>query len=301
MKTVVPNYYNEFSCVASACRHSCCTGWEIDIDPDTYSLYCGIGGELGERLHKNIAVEDGQPYFVLDSNERCPFLNQSGLCDIILTCGEESLCDICADHPRFRNFFSDRTEIGLGLCCEAAAELIINFEKPFELMVLEDDGFVEALNEEEKEILELRNLALKIAADSKHNFAERVNVLCEKFNVKTDEKSPELWAQHLSSLERLDPQWDSCLDFISRNTVMKASLTNEKSAENLLCYFIYRHLSSALNKEEAQSLIAFAMFSCRVIFTLSAFVPLEEAARMYSAEIEYSDENINSVLNLLCN
>ena len=128
MKIVVPNYYKEFQCIASACRHSCCIGWEIDIDSATYSYYGSIGGDIGERLKECTAVNDGQAHFILDKNERCPFLNCNGLCDIITECGEESLCDICADHPRFRNFFSDRTEIGLGLCCEAAAKLILGFD-----------------------------------------------------------------------------------------------------------------------------------------------------------------------------
>ena len=29
---VYPDYYPEFRCSASACKHNCCIGWEIDID-----------------------------------------------------------------------------------------------------------------------------------------------------------------------------------------------------------------------------------------------------------------------------
>ena len=32
MQIIVPDYYKEFSCIADHCRHSCCIGWEIDID-----------------------------------------------------------------------------------------------------------------------------------------------------------------------------------------------------------------------------------------------------------------------------
>ena len=35
MKLFAPKYYTEFSCIADRCRHSCCIGWEIDIDADT--------------------------------------------------------------------------------------------------------------------------------------------------------------------------------------------------------------------------------------------------------------------------
>ena len=125
MKTIVPDYYPEFHCIAGACRHSCCIGWEIDIDEDTRQLYREIPGEIGRRLSEQIDDSGEVPCFSLDERERCPFLNGDGLCDIILQLGEGALCQICADHPRFRSFFSDRTEMGLGLCCEAAADLIL--------------------------------------------------------------------------------------------------------------------------------------------------------------------------------
>lgn len=301
MKFIVPSYYKNFKCIASACRHSCCVGWEIDIDADTYSYYGTIGGEIGERLKSNIAVEEGQPHFILDENERCPFLNKSGLCDIITQCGEDCLCDICADHPRFRNFFSDRTEIGLGLCCEAAAELIINYDKPFELELLDDDGFDDETDKEEKEILKLRNNALEAAVDSRYSFEEKVNRIFQIFDIKKDCGTTGVWAQRLSALERLDPKWDRCIEFIGGRNEFESSIKDEKAAENLLCYFIYRHLSSACDIGDMSSRAAFAVLSCRIIFTLSHCMPIEEAARMYSSEIEYSDENLNIVLNLLCN
>ena len=34
----VPNYYDKFKCIADRCKHSCCIGWEIDIDDDTMEL-----------------------------------------------------------------------------------------------------------------------------------------------------------------------------------------------------------------------------------------------------------------------
>lgn len=42
----VPSYYKTFQCIADKCEHSCCIGWEIDIDEDSYEYYMGIGGAL---------------------------------------------------------------------------------------------------------------------------------------------------------------------------------------------------------------------------------------------------------------
>ena len=35
MKTVVPSYYKDFRCIAGDCRHTCCVGWEVDVDENS--------------------------------------------------------------------------------------------------------------------------------------------------------------------------------------------------------------------------------------------------------------------------
>ena len=137
MKVFAPDYYTGFRCVAGACRHSCCVGWEIDVDPETMKRYQSMEGELGAKL-KRCIDPDPVPHFILSDQERRPFLTEENLCQIILQAGEESLCQICADHPRFRNFWSDRIEIGLGLACEEAARLILTSPHPLRLVPLED-------------------------------------------------------------------------------------------------------------------------------------------------------------------
>ena len=145
---VFPDYYPSFSCVGSACRHNCCIGWEIDIDEDTLSFYRSLSGPLGQRLKQHITSED-TPHFVLNHDDRCPFLNESNLCDLILSLGEDHLCQICRDHPRFRNNLPGRTETGIGLCCEAAGKLILGKSEPVKLCIsgqdTEEDEIIEAL------------------------------------------------------------------------------------------------------------------------------------------------------------
>jgi len=43
MKEIFPNYYDKFTCIAGACKHNCCIGWEIDIDESTMELYESMG------------------------------------------------------------------------------------------------------------------------------------------------------------------------------------------------------------------------------------------------------------------
>ena len=97
----MPGYCEKFRCIADRCIDSCCVGWEIDVDSRTAAYYESVSGDFGERLRKNIS--DG--CFVLDRDERCPFLNERGLCDIIIELGEDKLCQICSDHPRYFEWF----------------------------------------------------------------------------------------------------------------------------------------------------------------------------------------------------
>ena len=143
----MPEYYKSFRCIADKCKDNCCIGWEIDIDEKTACAYESTGGEFGERLRSNISAGEGAS-FILSENERCPFLNSRNLCDIILNMGEESLCYICREHPRYYEWYGDIKEGGIGLACEEAARLILGSKSPFsyyeteiELTVTPKDSF----------------------------------------------------------------------------------------------------------------------------------------------------------------
>ncbi|MBQ1767519.1 MAG: flagellin lysine-N-methylase, partial [Oscillospiraceae bacterium] len=126
MTELRPDFYGEFSCKASACRHTCCHGWEIDIDEDTALYYLSLEGALGYELREALLF-DGETYsFKLKGDGRCPFLRGDGLCRLILELGEDALSDICALHPRFFASFRGFELCGLGLACEKAAELLLS-------------------------------------------------------------------------------------------------------------------------------------------------------------------------------
>ena len=54
MRYIKPDFYDDFRCIASACRHSCCAGWEIDIDEDTADYYAELSGAIGGELRAHI-------------------------------------------------------------------------------------------------------------------------------------------------------------------------------------------------------------------------------------------------------
>lgn len=151
MKTVVPSYYKDFRCIAGDCRHTCCVGWEIGVDEDSAARFAA------DPLTAPHLLPGDPPQLRLLSGERCPFLRQDGLCEMIVQRSEEFLCQICRDHPRFRNFWSDRVELGLGLVCEEAARLILSQPEPLSLVTLADDGQNDPLPDDERWLLDLRD------------------------------------------------------------------------------------------------------------------------------------------------
>ncbi len=308
MKLIAPSYYPAFRCIADKCRHSCCIGWEIDIDPDTRAQYRRIPGAFGERL--NAAIADGKvSSFRLGPDERCPMLNENGLCDLITELGEGALCQICADHPRFRSYFADRTEIGLGLCCEEAARLILGQKVSMRLICLSDDGEPAELPEEEAELLALRDGLIARMQDGTRPLEDRLAALLNAVHFVLPDRD---WAAVYRGLERLDPRWDEVLDALPRRisdaapTRLSDCPINPFGAyENFAVYLLYRHLPGALDDEDIPGRVAFCVLSTRVLMALCAakadcsLAECTELARMYSAEIEYSEDNMAALLDAL--
>ena len=307
MKIYAPDYYQDFCCIADRCRHNCCIGWEIDIDSDTYDFYQTVTGDMGKRLADNIHTIDGVPCFRLGEDERCPFLNDKNLCDIITNLGEDKLCGICNDHPRFRNYYASRTEIGLGLCCEEAARIILNRKDKMKLIQIDEDEEIAIDEEEENSFFDFRKKIFDIVQNRNLSITERIAQLCKNFDISIPQKSPDEWTGLFRSLERLDEEWNKKLDVLENTVSITPDILKNKpvEAEQLLICFLYRHMSEGIYDGKMPERIAFAIVSCCIIFAIADGVckddaeTLADVARMYSAEIEYSDENINKILEVL--
>ncbi len=125
MKIRVPSYFKDFKCIASECEDTCCAGWEIVIDEETYNSYQNVDSDFGEKLRSKIVEDkDGDNVFVLNS-DNCPFLNQNKLCEIYKELGEQSLCYTCRQYPRYMEEFLDLREMGISLSCPEAARIIL--------------------------------------------------------------------------------------------------------------------------------------------------------------------------------
>lgn len=302
MKYIAPAYYRDFKCIASACRHSCCIGWEVDIDAGTLAAYESMIAPYGEKIRESIDF-DGDPHFRLREDDRCPHLSASGLCNIITECGESSLCQICSDHPRYRNLYEGVTEIGLGLSCEEAARLALESENALVFLVSDSEDFataeyraeypIELFCEDERFVAEAKAEYISLINNRDLSIGERLSRLLPK--MPTAEKIKALFL----SLEILDETWRKRVENISAEHFHLDFEKNADYIERTVIAFIFRH-TSCESFYSPKTVAAFAALSAIIVATLSDKISsFADTLRAYSAEVEYSTDNTEKILDFI--
>ena len=278
--TVYPDFYGAFRCSASCCRHTCCRGWEIEIDAESAAHYRAMPGALGERLRASIDWSDGGASFRLAEDERCPFLRADGLCELIRASGSEDiLCDVCALHPRFYTEAGGVTLAGLGLCCEEVCRLLLQSREPL-LFCAEDR-------------------AVSLSALTGCAFAPEHL----RFQPRTDEKTCRALLETYARTEPIDARWTAELAALHADVpgcvrAMEAYRAAYDSAvfDRMLHYILYRQLDR-LETDDPLALARYAQDAAQFIFLTAAVTgDLPESVRRWSEQIEYSTENVDILI-----
>ena len=288
MKLYAPKYYKNFRCIADKCDHSCCIGWEIDIDKDTLEKYKSLNDGYGTVINDSISMED-TPHFRLGDGERCPHLDERGLCRIILGVGEEYLCDICREHPRFYNYTSV-AEVGIGMSCTEGARLILCSP---DYDVMEEIGEVDALADGmDFDGRAERGKIYAIFRDSELGYNEALQKIYRAYSIDAGEDGD--WTEILDSLEYLDAEHKKL--FMNYSSARRPDGKDEY-LERFLAYLIYRHCTEALDCDDFCARLSFCLFCERLLACLICCEGAEDIreiaclSRIVSEEIEYSDEN----------
>lgn len=293
MKLYAPSYYKKFKCIADKCDHSCCVGWEIDIDSDTHEKYKSLENPYADAIRESISSGEEAPHFRLGVGEKCPHLDENGLCKIIINVGEDCLCDICREHPRFYNFTSV-CEVGIGMSCTEAARVVLScpdydiFEEIGETHAQEEEVFFDGRAEREKIYSVLKNSVLP--------YSSRLDKIYRKYSIDVHEDSH--WLEILSALEYLDDTHKELFKNYSHNLRPEG---RDEYLERFLAYFIYRHLTEAFDVDDFSARLSFCLFCERLFASLICHTgaeSLEELAtlsRIISEEIEYSEDNTEAL------
>lgn len=299
MKYYSLSFYKDFSCIAEKCKHNCCLKWQIDIDKKTLKKYKKVKGDFSDALKNGI---DKKNKCFKMCNNRCVFLNDNNLCDIIIHLGKDYLSQVCNDHPRYRNFLSDRIYLGVGLSCEENAKNVLSYLLPItEILISDDNKRCKKLTPFENIKLENRNNLLSLI-NASTSLNDTVNAVLSEISdlerfINFDFK------KYLLNLEFLNDEFKQKLcsvNFLDTNL----DPTYQKQFNNLLIYFIDRHVLNAFDIIDIKTKTIFSFFSVFIINTLfnmgnKNIGTLTDLAREYSEEIEYSENNLNSLFSLL--
>ena len=289
MKLYAPRYYKDFKCIADKCEHSCCVGWEIDIDGNTLEKYRSSKNGYGVAVNESISM-DGEPHFALGDDDRCPHLDECGLCKIIINMGEEYLCDICREHPRFYNYTSV-AEVGIGMSCIEAARIILgspHYAKTVEIGELDlepDDVSFDGRA--------ARGEIYAILSDTAYDYSAALDKIYLEYSVDTDDDG--VWLARLDSLEYLDPDHKKL--FMRYSSKYRPDGADEY-LERFFAYLVYRHCTEAFDKDDFCARLSFCLFCERLLASLiyseraGTLGETATLASIISEEIEYSEDNL---------
>ncbi len=274
---VKPVFFDTFKCVAADCTDTCCSGWEIDVDGDTLELYNSLRGDVGAFVRERLIYNDCTKLCL--EGKRCRFLREDNLCELIIRLGEDSLCDICREHPRFYSESENICEVGLGLCCPEAARLWL--ESPAEFITA-DDAYAPA--EEELKLLSRQLELIEFLAYGEGTLGERLYLLLGGAPKRGDAYK-RLCALY-ASLEALD-------DSFGKSFTADAPCAKDSRFTRLAAYFVYRYY--LLLGEELS--IKFTAASLVMIAAMGG--EITEKAKDYSKEVEYDPDNLERIYELL--
>lgn len=320
MKVRVPDYFDEFFCLAGACPHSCCMKWEVVLDEDTVRRYQAAEGPLGERLRAAMRFDSEDWCFSLNGG-RCPFLNGENLCEVHLAWGEEATSVTCREHPRFTEDYGPFREITLSASCPKANELLLGSRDPLTFLEREDgdaaeegdpwlswliplrDRLLDLLRDRDRSLPErLRCFLLTAAAAQTHIDADDTELLREhpisadaalSGDAAAGKRLPGEALRFLETLEVLEPDWRRLLRQAESN---RAADVPAPLLERVAVYFAFRYLPKAVNDGDLLGRAELCVFALLVVRRLAAVCGLSEALRRFSCEIEHDEDNLEAML-----
>lgn len=309
-----PVYYKDFKCIADRCPDTCCSGWQIVVDEKTAEFYNNLNTDFGFKIQSLMYKDDEGDIVFRNINNRCPFLDDSNLCDIYKKIGEDSLCNTCKKFPRFSTFFGGLEERGLSLSCPVAAEMIVN-NSNLELLQEVNDLFPDINDIDADLYLSLasaRNRILNYISSDKVTAEMMSNLLSYGKAIQSlaeNQMYEQMGALQISNCDKLNFTIDfdslfSSFEYLTQegktlfNSFNSNIEINNDKLNNILNYYIYRYFLKSVYDMNIFAYVAFSVFS---VFSI-AYVAKEtqsnitHIAQIYSKEIEHSNNNFNSII-----
>ena len=297
MQTVKLSIFDNFKCLASDCKDSCCNaGWQIDVDKKTMQKYSLCDGTFVQKIRDNIEQIDKQ-YCIKCHNGKCPFFRDDGLCDIVKNKGDGFLGEVCRNFPRINNYVAGRREQTLSFACEEVVRQVLNqykitfvYENIKKDVLLKDKAFA------------IRDDLINYVQNKELSFSQKIEHLIQesKYYLTDFEKMKSL----LKSCEWLKTDISN-FDFEEHiKPCQKNFALTDNQLENVFVCFIFRYLINNEYKYSLNARLRFCIFSillCDYLVLQNRNKKIDDseinAIKEYSREIENSSKNVNFLLN----
>lgn len=298
----LPHYFKDFQCVGGKCEDSCCIGWDIDIDKETYEQYIQCGNLDFEELFKNnMYINDecsnesvDYAKIKLNKHKKCPFLDSCNYCKIHSKMSEDYLSNTCSHFPRILNKIDEEYEISLDVACPEAARIVLGQKEGilFERDDIDLKKYIVAgeidTNDEEYEdypikyFKEIRNYCINIMKNRDFDISSRLFILGD-FLFKLEEEA--------------DENCDSVYRFIENYNIEQAAQSYKRNDLNYMMQIsLLDNIVNSLDIYNETDSILFKEYTKEVTegFNIKSSEQLEsECDRYIDAFADYSREYID--------
>ncbi len=129
LRSLRPQYAQAFHCIGPDCEDTCCQGWDVMIDRESFQQLEALPRFQPKIEEHLVVIKNPSPSeyarVQLTPASTCPFLSPDRWCSIQQEHGERYLPEICATYPRATRRIDGLRETALLLACPEAARLVL--------------------------------------------------------------------------------------------------------------------------------------------------------------------------------
>ncbi len=338
MKNTVPSYYKKFVCIADKCPDTCCAGWEVVADSESLDKYKNLNTDFGKKIRSLLTVDSDGDTVYKSVDGKCPFLLESGLCEMYIEIGHDNLCRTCRMFPRHITDFGSRTETGLSFSCPEAARLITESCDPITFETLETEGNISPNSIDPDmyfTLLKARKLAIDILQNRKYSINRRLSdflvfsaeldrllkyenfeeaeELINNFTVSGErdgfrptsaKKAFKKYFSDFLLLEKLNPDWvgysPDCIGISGEKTknFLLSASENQWEYEHFAVYLVFRYFMTAVFGYDLLTKAKFTVLSLILVRRIQAFSGASSKEERIETMQKYSKEVEHSAQNL---
>lgn len=143
---IVPRYLMHFQCIGPDCPDTCCYGWQIPVEHETYVRLKNLPDKelkplIKQALHRGAGKSGSSDFGYLsigkDPSAHCELLSGEGLCQLHAKCGEGVMPAVCANYPRMTKSVAGGYEQFAMPSCPEVARLIVEDQAAMSLLIQE--------------------------------------------------------------------------------------------------------------------------------------------------------------------